>query len=129
MRLIRLGRVAMQAEGLRMREQARRTARRAVFAAIALLMLSGALVFGHLALWYWLRESLPRAQAAGILAGGDLLGAILLGLMAARSAPGPAEQEARAVRERALDDATDSLAIPTLLIRLIETILAVRPKA
>lgn len=128
MRQISLGRAALRAEGLRMQAQARRTARRAALAAIALLLLSGALIFGHVALWFWLRESLPRAQAAGVLAGGDLLGALLLGGLAALSRPGPAEREARAIRERALDDLTDSLSAPALIWRLIELVLTPRAK-
>ena len=55
MRTLRLARIAAEAEGLRLRHRAQRTAVRAASALIALAFLLGAVVFVHIAAWFWLR--------------------------------------------------------------------------
>lgn len=125
-RPLRLARIALAAEGLRQRLQFRRAILRATICAIAVALMIGALAFAHLAAWYWLRDSLPRPLVALIFAGFDLVLALPLLLLALRSGPGLAEREARAVRERALDDATDWLAVSALLSRLIEFVMPAR---
>ena len=114
MRALRLARIAAEAEGLRLRHSAQRTVVRAILGLIALAFLFGALVFGQIAAWYWLRLSWDRPAAALILAGAELVLAAILGLLAARSSPGRIEVEALAVRRRALESATSSLAFSAL---------------
>ena len=80
MRPLRLARIAAEAEGVRLRHRAQRTAVRVVFAMIALIFLAGTLVFLHIAAWFWLRQSWERQYAALILAGADLVLALLLAL-------------------------------------------------
>ncbi len=124
MRTLRLARIAAEAEGLRLRYSARRAAVRAVLGLVALGFLFGALVFCQIAAWYWLRMTWDRPTAALILAGAELVLAAILAILAARSSPGPVEREALAVRKRALESATDSLAFSSLAIQLLS--LAVR---
>lgn len=119
MRSLRLARIAAEAEGVRLRYSARRTAVRAVLGLVALGFLFGALVFCQIAAWYWLRASWDRPAAALILAGGELVLAAILALLAARSSPGRVELEALAVRRQALEGATSSLAFSTLVTQLL----------
>ena len=116
MRTLRLARIAVEAEGLRLRHGARRTAVRAVLALIALGFLLGAVVFLQVAAWYWLRQSWDLPAAALILAGIEL---VLAGLLATRSSPGRLEVEALAVRNRALEAASSSLAFSALATQVL----------
>ena len=119
MRSLRLARIAAEAEGVRLRYSARRTAVRAVLGLVALGFLFGALVFCQIAAWYWLRASWDRPAAALILAGAELVLAAILALLAARSSPGRVELEALAVRRQALEGAAGSLAFSTLATQLL----------
>ena len=109
----------MEAEALRLRHQTRRFAVSAVFAGIAIILLVGAMVFSHIAIWYWLRETLTRQLTALILGAGDLLLAVVPALLAARSAPGRVEREAHAVRQQAVDEVMQSCLFSALLVRLV----------
>lgn len=119
MRTLRLARVAAEAEGLRLRHSARRAAVRAVLLLIALGFLFGAVVFLQVAAWYWLRLSWDRPAAALILAGTEIVVAGILGLLAGRSSPGRLEIEALAVRNRALEGASSSLAFSALATQVL----------
>jgi len=119
MRTLRLARIAAEAEGLRLRYSARRAVVRIVLGLVALGLLFGALVFCHIAAWYWLRQWWDRPPAALIIAGGELVLALVLVLFAARSSPGRVEVEALAVRRRALEAARSSIAFSALLTQLL----------
>jgi hypothetical protein len=123
---LRLLRIALEAERLRIGLHARRTAGRVVMGSIALALLLGGLGFGHVAAWYWLRSYLLGQYVALIFTGVDLLLALLLFLLAFRSAPGLAEVEALAVRRRALEQAGESLTITALIFRVLEQLLRSR---
>ena len=114
LRPLRLARIAAEAEGVRLRNLARRTATRAVMGVIALVFLLGALGFFHIALWFWLRRHFQSPATSLIVAGGDLLIALVCGLMAARSSPSRLEREALDVRRRALENATSTAAYSAL---------------
>ena len=118
MRTLRLARIAAEAEGLRLRRQAQRTAGRVVIGLIALVFAGCALAFAHVAAWFWLRQSVGWAQAGSALAltGADLVIAVFLGLLMARSSPGRVEVEALQVRQRALESVTSSFALTTMLL-------------
>jgi hypothetical protein len=129
MRALRLARIAAEAEGLRLRERMRRTATRAAFGVVAAGFLAGALLFAHIAAWFWLRLTWEAQHAALIVAGADLVLAIVLALLAARSSPGRVELEALAVRRRAIDSAASTLAFSALamqLVRLVTNLLSRR---
>lgn len=119
MRSLRLARIAAEAEGLRLRYTAQRTVNRVIMGVLALAFLLGAVIFGHIALWYWLRQWFDRPAAALIIAGGELVLAAILGLLAARSSPGRIEAEALALRRRALENATSGFAVSALLTQLL----------
>jgi hypothetical protein len=119
MRVLELARVAAEAEGLRLRHNARRTAVRAVLGLIALGFLLGAIVLCHIAAWYRLSMSWDEPIAALIIAGVDLLVAAVLALLAMRSSAGRVEAEALALRRRALDHASTSLTLPALVTPLL----------
>ncbi|MGA9012341.1 MAG: phage holin family protein [Acetobacteraceae bacterium] len=119
MRPLRLARIAAEAEGVRLRHSAQRTVVRVVFAMIALIFLAGTLVFLHIAAWFWLRQSWEHQYAALILAGADLVLALLLAVVAMRSSPDRVEIEALAVRQRALEGATASIAWSALAVQVL----------
>ena len=119
MRTLRLARIAAEAEGLRLRYSARRASVRAVLGLTALSFLFSALIFCQIAAWYWLRAYWDRPATALILAGAELLLAMILALLAARSSPGRVEVDALAVRNRALESATSGLALSALAAQLV----------
>jgi hypothetical protein len=119
MRLLRLARAAIEAEGLLLRRQARArgiqvalAAGAAVFALLLLAML-------HLAAFAALVPGWGAARAALILAAGDLVVAVLFALAARRAGHDPVAEEARELRTQAVrqigDGATRALVLAPLL--------------
>jgi len=107
---------------------------RVALAVIALMFLAGAVAFVHIAAWYWLRIDFAWTQQGTALAvaGGDLMFAGFLTLLAARSAPRRAEIEALAVRTRALEGVASTLAFSALLmpaLRVVIELVRRRPAA
>lgn len=125
MRPIGLVRVAAEAEGLRLRHQLSRTVVRLGVGLVGLFFLIVAILFGHLALWFWLRFKLDWSDysAAGALAGGDLVLALICVAVAARSSPGRVEREALEIRRRALTNAASTMATATVVVPLVRTAL------
>lgn len=120
-RLLRLARIAAEAEGLRLRRRARRAAIRVVLGLIALVWLFGAVVFVHVAVWNWLEDSIGWTPlgTAWTLAACDAVIALVLCLAAALLGPGKVETDALAVRTRAVDAATHSLALSVMLTQVV----------
>jgi hypothetical protein len=85
----------------------------------ALCFLVGAIVFCHLAAWFKLSLSWGEPVGALILAGTDLVVAVILALVTTRSSAGRLEAEALALRKRALDDAASSLTLSALITLLL----------
>ena len=110
MRSINLLRIAAEAELLRLRAMMARQGRRAAFGIIAFIFVLGVLVSTEAAGWQVLRLYVASIAATLILLGVNLVIAGIFGLLAARSAPGHAEQEALQVRRQALEAARGSLA-------------------
>ncbi len=119
MRAFRLARIAAEAEGLRLRHRAQRAALRATLGMGSLGFLLGAVLFCHLAGWSWLRQHWDRPLAALILAGTDLVLAVILALVAARSTPGRVEVEALAVRQRATESIAGTLALSAMTMEML----------
>lgn len=117
MRTFRLARIAAEAEGLRLRQRAQRTAVRVAFGMVAMAFLIGAVIFVHIAAWFWIRVSWEHQNAALILAGADFVLAMVLAFLASRSAPGRVELEALAVRQRAVESAVGSIAVSSLMFQ------------
>jgi uncharacterized membrane protein (DUF485 family) len=118
MKTLRLARIAAEAEGLRLRRQAKRMVVRLVLAVIALAFMAAAVALGHVAVWFALRvgaNMVPWA-AALVLGGIDMAIALAFVLIAALSGPGQVEVEALQVRQRALQQAAGTLAVGTMLV-------------
>ena len=126
MRPFNLLRIALEAEILRLSHQGRRAFFRALLACCALVLLFAALVFGHIAAWFWLRSYMAGQYVGLIFAGTDLLLAAILATIAARSTPGRVELEALNLRRSALDDAAASLTMSALVMRVLEMVLSAR---
>ena len=122
MRPLLLAQTAMEAESLRLRYQMRRTVMRVLFSFIATMFVLGAIISGHAAAWYWLRELMAEHYAALVIGGADLLAALVLLAIAARSSPGPVEREALALRRRALLDARHCMELSVVLTSILTNV-------
>ena len=111
-----------------MRRFAGRIVLRAVLGVIALLFLLGAIVFAHIAVWYWLRTGWAQSfpAAAGILGGADLLVAIILGFAATRSSPSRVELEALEVRRKAVTAIGGVFSLAGLVIPILRIVANLR---
>jgi uncharacterized membrane protein YhaH (DUF805 family) len=125
MRTLRLARVAAEAEALRLHARAERVAFRIAMALVGMIFLAGALVCLHVAAWYWLRLSAGWGQpgTAAAMAAADLVIAIVLGVIAARSRPSRVEQEALAVRQHAMEGILGAFALPALLLPTLRVVI------
>ncbi|MFL5283976.1 MAG: phage holin family protein [Rhodopila sp.] len=121
MRPVSLARIALEAEGVRLRAMATRIVTHAVYAVIALVFLLGALVFAHIAAWYEIRTGLELTPiaTAGILGGIDLLIAIILGLLARRATPSRVEREALQVRQEAVANLRSAINVTQVALPLL----------
>jgi hypothetical protein len=128
MRPFRLARIAAEAEGVRLRALVSRIITRAILGVIALLFVLGAIVFAHLAAWYWVRTGLDQTflGATGILGGGDLLVAVILAFLATRSAPSRVEVEALAVRRKALEGIGGAISLTQLVMPILRIAVKMR---
>ncbi len=115
MRGINLLKIAGEAELLRLRALITRQARRGIFGAVAALFGVVVLALAEVAGWQALRLKVQPIAATLILLGINLAIAAAFGLLAARSAPSHAEQEALQVRRQALEAARGSLALTAAL--------------
>jgi hypothetical protein len=131
MRPLALVRVAAEAEGLRLRNMMQRMVVRLAAGVVGLLFVLAAAAWAHVAIWYWLRLDFGWVQyaAAGALAGVDLVIALICVVLAARSSPSKAEQEAVAIRKRALTSALSTMAAATVLLPLLRSVLAMTRRA
>jgi hypothetical protein len=125
MRAVNLAKVGAEAEILRLRHLLKRQGKRAAFGLVAVLFALGVLVLAHVAGWQVLRMYVPPIYASLILLGVDLVIAAIFGSLAARSSPSGAERDALAIRQRALHEARNSLALGAL-IPLAGTLLRTR---
>ncbi len=115
MRTIDLGRAAAQAELLRFKLLIKRQAMRGVWGAVAAVFAIAVLVMVHVLLFMLLSLLLPPIWAAVVVLGFDFVMLLIFGLIAAKSQPGRIEVQAREVRDRALLEMRESLAISALL--------------
>jgi hypothetical protein len=115
MRTLRLAKAAAQAEGMRLREMARRQARRAAIAVAALFFFAAFLVAGHVAIVMALVPTVTPVRAVLIVGGGDLLIALVLALIASSSRPGALEREATELGQRMRQEIHDAMTVPSIL--------------
>jgi hypothetical protein len=128
MRPVRLARIAAEAEGVRLRGLVSRMVTRAILGVVALFFVMGALVFAHVAAWYWVRTGLNQSflVTTGIIGAGDLLIAVILGFLATRSAPSRVEVEALEVRRKAIQAIGSTLSLAQLTIPLLRIVANLR---
>jgi hypothetical protein len=110
-RSINLLKLALDAEILRLRAMVARQSRRAAFGSIALVFALAVLALAEVAGWQGLRLCVEAIPTTLILLGINLAITAVFSLLAVRSSPGHAEQEALRVRRQALDAARGSLFI------------------
>lgn len=94
---------------------------RIVYAVVAAVFLLGVLATAHVAAWYALRidAGLAFYWTALIVAGFDLIVAVILLMMARSSAPSRVEREALEVRQRAIAGLSSTLSIAQLAFPVI----------
>jgi hypothetical protein len=110
-----LVKVAAQAEILRIQHMLKRQGVRAAYGLVAAIFAIGVLVLANVAAWQTLRLYLSPIYASLVMLGVNLVLAALFGLLAARSSPSRDEREALAIRQRALGEARNSLALGALV--------------
>jgi hypothetical protein len=115
MRTASLAKIAAQAELLRVRRRGRRTMHRAAYGAVAGVFAIATLTAAHVAIVLALTRSFELLYAVLIVGGGDLVIAVVLGLVAARDAPDAIEREAHEVRQKALGQLGETLALTTVV--------------
>ena len=115
MRTVDLGRTAAQAEVLRLRRVLRRQLWRAVWAAVAAVFVIAVLVMLHVVGYALLAMVLPPIWASVIVLAVDLVLAGLFGWFALRGAPDRLEVEAKMIRDQALAEMKESVAISALM--------------
>jgi hypothetical protein len=115
MRSTRLIRIAAEAEAIRIRRLTRRQIVRVVFAAVALIFLAAALGAAHAAGYFALRGVVSPLYAALIIAGADVVLCVIFAMLASYSSPSTVEREALAVRQQALLQLGESVALWSVL--------------
>ncbi|AQS87456.1 hypothetical protein AA101099_2940 [Neoasaia chiangmaiensis NBRC 101099] len=116
MKVIDLGQEALQAQGLVMKRQATRIARRVAYFLIAAVFGLFALVSVHGVLWAFALDVLhfnALGSACSVL-GLDLLFVIIFGLLGTRRVADPVEFEAKVRRDRKFIEFKQAVAISTL---------------
>ena len=121
MRMIRLLRLAAQAEALRWKRTGRGYAIQAGLGAAAAIFFLLLLVMLHVAALIWLARGRDPAVAALIVAGVDLVLVALLGWLAARHAEDPVAIEATRVRDDALRQVGDTTARAAMVMPLLRS--------
>ena len=94
---------------------------RLVLAVAALAFLGCTMTCAHVAAWYWLRLDYgwQAHTAAILLAVGDLVVGGVLATVALRLGSGPAEREARLVRQQAWRAIVETTVFPMLVVRTL----------
>jgi hypothetical protein len=118
-RSLRLAGVAAQAERLRLHCLARRMAIRAALGGVAAVFVLLALAGAHVAVVVYLAACIPVTHAVLWVMAGDLLLALLFAWLALRmSRPGPAERDARLLRDEALLPICDLISVGRVAMRV-----------
>jgi fatty acid desaturase len=119
MRTLNLTRVAFQAELLRLKLMLRRQARRGVMGAIAAAFAFFLLAMLHLAGFEFLTAQMQAGYAALIVAGTDVVLALIFGLAAMRGRPSTSEHEASRISREARTELAASLSTFALVTPIV----------
>ena len=115
MRTVELGRTAAQAEILLIQRMIRRQVMRVVWGAVAAVFAIAVLIMLHVLAFMALAALLSPILDAVAVLGFDALVMIIFVVFALRGAPDPIEAEARMIRDQALAEMRESVAISVLL--------------
>lgn len=115
LRVVQLGKVAAQAEKLRLQSLVSRQIHRAIYAAIAAVFLLALLVVIHVAVGLALTPAVGALYATLIVGAFDLVVALVLGGIALFSKPGRIEREALLVREEARSQLSEAAVMSVVL--------------
>jgi hypothetical protein len=115
MRAVELGRTAAQAELLRFKRSIRRQAMRGVWGAVAAVFGIAVLVMVHVIGFMLLTMAMAPIWAALIVLAFDVVMLAIFGAIAGSSRPDRIEAEARELRDRALVEMREALAVDALL--------------
>jgi len=110
-----LARAAASAEVLRIKRLVRRQAFRAVYGLVAAVFALGALILLHVVGYTAMVPALTPLEASLVLLAIDVAIAAVLGTLAARGAPDPVEHEAKLVRDQAIAEMRESMAVGALV--------------
>jgi hypothetical protein len=115
MQTARLVRIAAEAERLRWQRHARRLVIRAIYGVIAGFFALTAIGVLHVVGYIALRLQFTPIIAAAIIFGVDAVLAIIFAVIASRGGPDEVEQEALAVRQKAVAQIGETLAMVSLV--------------
>lgn len=115
MRAVDLGKIAAEAEKIRLQQLMNRQIRRGVYFFIAALFALFMLAMIHVLLWQVLAEQVGPIWASTILLVVDLVIAAISGIVGSRSAPSQVEKAAADVRHEALKQAGEAMSFMVLL--------------
>ena len=123
MRVVRLARLAAQAEVLRLRRFARRQATRAALGATAAVFLLLCLAWLHVAGYFaLLRTGILPLWASLVVAGVDVVIGLFFVVLALRDSPGPVEREALQVRRTAQAQIAEAAAMTAVVGPLLRSL-------
>ena len=117
MRTLSLARLAVEAEGLRFKRRLRRVAVRASLGTFALIFVVSAIACIHIAGWFALSRYLAPAWSALVLAGMDLVIALIFAQIARGDLHDAVEEEAKETREAAVRQLRGQIATSLLIGR------------
>lgn len=120
MRTVDLTKIAAQAELLRVRRYSRRTAVRAAFGAVAGVFVIAALAAAHVVIV--LALPFQPIEAILIVGGGDLVIALVLGLLAMRDQPDQVEIQAQEVKQAALTELRELMALTAVVAPVLRLV-------
>ncbi len=115
MRVVQLGKVAAQAEKLRLQTLLSRQIHRAIYAVVAAIFALALFAAVHVAVALALTPAVGALFATLIVAAFDLIVALALGAVALFSKPGRVEREALLVREEARSQLAEATVMSVLL--------------
>jgi hypothetical protein len=122
-RSFRLVQIAAQAELLRLRRMASRTATRIALVLVALPFLLAMFGFFEASFWNYVSRHFIPELAALIAAGGNLLVAVIFLLIAAFLRNSNVEIEALKVRQRAIEDMSRQITLSALLVPVVRLVM------
>ena len=115
MRAVNMMKIAAEAELLRFQSMLKRQGMRAAFGLLAFVFLLGLLALLNILIWQLLRLYMEPIYATLVLLAINLIITASFGVLAMRSTPSQAEQDALEVRQQAVRELKSSLTVSALV--------------